>query len=331
MKPTNFREHLYHKTSDRSIKAHIDLIESYLGKKTGKDFIGVPLVEHIIIDGDEVFGLRFLIEGTKKSIRFNWSDQSLGVNLLESISIFDSKNNTQWILMPDNNKLSHNLPLAADVLKGRVQEGDYITVLPESLNEELYEDESDLTASNLFEFLIKNVLTQDRIIDPPTIREVTGGVGVRLMKSIQENFGELFDDKNTFIGNKRDRKEIMKNKSLIFESTRSASGTIQQHPDEESTRCETVESLQNQLNEKLVYGLQDADESHFLRMIARKVPMMKDYDLTENQREDVVDVMIKEELEVNVERMQKALYITSAGIRHGLSDKDITHLVKTYS
>ena len=81
------------KVSGSSASLAIDKMVSYFQRKLGVKLIKIPGVEHFKNSDDTGFGIRYVISGTAKCIRFNWKSEPVAGKTaeLQSIDYFNGK------------------------------------------------------------------------------------------------------------------------------------------------------------------------------------------------------------------------------------------------
>src|SRR6476646_8356228 len=101
-----------------NVDAAMTKVISYLESALGARLIKVPGFEHFRNTKNSGWGIRYIIDGTTRCIRFNWeSEPKAGkFNSITSIDIFDGKHDPSFNLTTDGISFVKILPSLASML-----------------------------------------------------------------------------------------------------------------------------------------------------------------------------------------------------------------------
>lgn len=129
----------------------MNTILKFIGRKLGHKLIHVPGVEHFKNSNQTGWGVRYILGGTLKCIRFNWRSEGAAGNALQlmSIDIFDGKHhNPSFTIKTDGVSLVQVLPAVVNVMLNPHIGNEY--VFPVSAGEAM--SESVLTEAKRDDF-----------------------------------------------------------------------------------------------------------------------------------------------------------------------------------
>jgi len=101
-----------------NVDAAMVKIISYLSRSMGVKLIKIPGVEHFENSKDAGWGIRYVLDGSTKCVRFNWeSEPKTGKsNSIKSIDIFDGKHDPSYHVKTDGISFVKILPALADAI-----------------------------------------------------------------------------------------------------------------------------------------------------------------------------------------------------------------------
>jgi len=255
--------HELHEAAIGGSKAGIamDTMVAYLERKLGETFLRVPGVEHFHNTADHGYGIRYVIDGSARCVRFNWSDEPRAGQPAEirSIDIFNgTTHDPNFSIHSKGVSLVLVLPVVVSILKSPTLSREFVfPVSPEEVVGQ--EEEEAVTEARRDDFTAKAALDDmlDKMVRGKkyTRSDFIGSyhiVNAGVFDTIFNDFADKFDIEGRRVGIKPGVKldalrDSILSKAGVVEVTRGGQK-------ETYAKTEQEEDLEGNSSDRIPYG-----------------------------------------------------------------------------